>query len=121
VLVKSGGLKAMLACYLKNNKKVYKDFKTSLGMKSSKKSKNDDSSSDDEKKSKKRQRSNSNVSNGSKVSKKRDKKKLKKANNEKLEGMRTRRKSSVDMSSWKPKSEAEILAAAGDNVKEFKF
>ena len=28
LLVKSGGLKAMLACYLKNNKKVYKHFKT---------------------------------------------------------------------------------------------
>ena len=51
VLVKSGGLQAMLACYLKHNKKVYKEFKSSVGGGSSK--------------TKKRSRANSNVSNGS--------------------------------------------------------
>ena len=31
LLVKNGGMKAMLACYLKNNKKVYKEFKSKYG------------------------------------------------------------------------------------------
>ena len=96
----------MLGCYLKHNKSVYKKFKSSLGGDS-----------------KKRARSNSNVSNSSAASKKKtDKKRNKKLSSKKggdndTDGMRTRRKSSVE---WQPKSEAEILAEAGE-AKEFKF
>ena len=97
----------MLSCYLKHNKSVYKQFKSSLGGDS---------------KSKKRSRANSNVSNGSASDKKkRDKKKMKKAlDSKKSSGMMTRRKSSVDLKDWKPKTEEEIIAECGP-AKEHKF
>ena len=57
ILVKNGGLQAMLACFLKNNKSILKKFK----------------GGDDKEKSKKRPRANSNVSAAS-SSKKKDKK-----------------------------------------------
>ena len=41
-------------------------------------------------------------------------------NDKKADGVRTRRKSSVDVKEWQPKSEAEIIAEAGE-AKEFKF
>ena len=59
-LVKAGGLKAMLACFLKNNKQVYKSFKKSNKAKEAKSS--DKKAKKEEKVGKKRTRKGSNVS-----------------------------------------------------------
>ena len=104
-LVKEGGLKALLACYLKHNKGAYKKFKKECTEEES-----------DEEPAKKRQRANSNASaksNKSDTSVSKDKKKkIKKVDKSQI---MTRRKSSGE---WQPNPDHQVSMAG---VKDFKF